>query len=453
MTKHKQTQEGLRTSEIRYRRLFEAARDGILILDAVTLKITDVNPFMAELLAYSRADFLGKELWEIGLFSDKEASQTVFRELQGSGYIRYEDLPLQTRYGESREVEFVSNVYEEDGHQVIQCNIRNITERKRVEEALRESEERYKGLIDSAFDGVVIIKNRIIKSANRAYPEMFGYTLEELVGMDVLQLTSEEEFVRSQIATNAPRYETIGLKKDGTCINVEVSAKACLYEGEPARLSAVRDITERKRAEEQLRRQLDFTEAITSSLGEGLYALDKNGRVMFMNPAAEIGLGWKQEELLGQSMHEVIHFQKADRTPRSSEDCSLLGVLKSGQTVKVDSDVFTRKDGTIFPVSYTSSPIITEGQVIGAVLAFHDVTERIELEGQFRQSQKMEAVGQLAGGVAHDFNNLLTAINGYSDLTLARLQAEDPLRRNLEEIRKAGDRAAALTRQLLAFKY
>ena len=451
MTKHKQTQEGLRISEMRYRRLFEAARDGILILDAVTLRITDVNPFMTELLAYSRADFLGKELWEIGLFSDKEASQTVFRELQESGYIRYEDLPLQTRHGESREVEFVSNVYEEDGHQVIQCNIRNITERKRVEEALRESEERYKDLIDSAFDGVVIIKERIISSANRSFAEIFGYTAEELIGMDVLKLTSEPEFVRSQIATNEPRYETIGLKKDGTLINIEVSAKTCLYEGEPARLSAVRDITERKRAEEQLCRQLDFTEAITSSLGEGLYALDKNGRVMFMNPAAELGLGWKQEELAGQNMHEVIHFQRADRTPRSSEDCPLLGVLKSGQTVKVESDAFTRKDGTIFPVSYTASPIITEDQIIGAVLAFHDITERITLEEQFRQSQKMEAVGQLAGGVAHDFNNLLTVINGYSDLTLARLQAEDPLRRNLEEIRKAGDRAAALTRQLLAF--
>lgn len=130
---HDRTQEGLRTSEIRYRRLFEAARDGILILNAVTLKITDVNPFMTELLSYSRAEFLGKELWEIGLFSDKEASQAAFREVQETGYIRYEDLPLQTREGERREVEFVSNVYDEDGYQVIQCNIRDITERKRAE--------------------------------------------------------------------------------------------------------------------------------------------------------------------------------------------------------------------------------------------------------------------------------------------------------------------------------
>jgi PAS domain S-box-containing protein len=137
ITEPKRTQEGLRTSEIRYRRLFEAARDGILILDAATLKITDVNPFMTELLGYSRNEFLGKELWEIGLFSDKEASQQAFRELQVKGYLRYEDLPLQSTEGKVRQVEFVSNVYEEDSHQVIQCNIRDITDRKGAEEERR----------------------------------------------------------------------------------------------------------------------------------------------------------------------------------------------------------------------------------------------------------------------------------------------------------------------------
>jgi PAS domain S-box-containing protein len=128
-----QARSRLRISELRYRRLFEAARDGILILDAVTLKITDVNPFMTELLGYSHAEFLGKELWEIGLFSDKEASQQAFKELQRTGYLRYEDLPLQTTNGKLRDVEFVSNVYEEDTHQVIQCNIRDISDRKRAE--------------------------------------------------------------------------------------------------------------------------------------------------------------------------------------------------------------------------------------------------------------------------------------------------------------------------------
>jgi PAS domain S-box-containing protein len=127
------TQSRLRTSELRYRRLFEAARDGILILDAVSLKITDVNPFMTELLGYSHSEFLGKELWEIGLFRDKEASLAAFKQLQRTGYLRYEDLPLQATNGKLRDVEFVSNVYEEDSHQVIQCNIRDITARKRAE--------------------------------------------------------------------------------------------------------------------------------------------------------------------------------------------------------------------------------------------------------------------------------------------------------------------------------
>src|SRR6202171_2681697 len=137
ITEPTRTLEGLQTSEIRYRRLFEAARDGILILNAISLKITDVNPFLTELLGYARDEFLGKELWEIGLFNDKEASQEVFRELQETGYKRYEDLPLQTKDGHLREVEFVTNVYTEGDHQVIQCNIRDITDRKIVEEERR----------------------------------------------------------------------------------------------------------------------------------------------------------------------------------------------------------------------------------------------------------------------------------------------------------------------------
>jgi PAS domain S-box-containing protein len=147
------TQEGLRTSEIRYRRLFEAARDGILILHAETLKITDVNPFMTELLGYTRDEFLGKELWQIGLFSDKAASQAAFRVLQETGYLRYEDLPLQTWRGERREVEFVSNVYAEGDRQVIQCNIRDITDRKRAEEERRlllESAQKARAEADTA---------------------------------------------------------------------------------------------------------------------------------------------------------------------------------------------------------------------------------------------------------------------------------------------------------------
>jgi PAS domain S-box-containing protein len=119
-------------SELRYRRLFEAAHDGILILDASSAKVVDVNPYMSELLGYPREHFLGKELWEIGVFKDVEFAKAAMETLQRDGQIRYEDHPLQHNDGRHIPVEFVSNVYQEGSREVIQCNIRNITERKRV---------------------------------------------------------------------------------------------------------------------------------------------------------------------------------------------------------------------------------------------------------------------------------------------------------------------------------
>ena len=138
ITDQKQMEEALKNSETRFRRLFETAQDGILILDAETGQISDVNPFLVEMLGYSREDFLGRKLWEIGAFEDKETSKAAFSELQSKGYIRYEDLPLETRDGRRIDVEFVSNVYLVNHKTVIQCNIRDITERRRAEEALAD---------------------------------------------------------------------------------------------------------------------------------------------------------------------------------------------------------------------------------------------------------------------------------------------------------------------------
>jgi PAS domain S-box-containing protein len=145
VTHRRQAEAATRDSEVRYRRLFQMAKDGILILDADTGKVIDANPFMTTLLGYSRDEFLGKELWEIGLFRDINESRAVYRELQGKGYVRYEHLPLESRSGQKVEVEFVSNVYEENDHQVAQCNVRDITERSRLQ---RLTEEQAAALAD-----------------------------------------------------------------------------------------------------------------------------------------------------------------------------------------------------------------------------------------------------------------------------------------------------------------
>lgn len=139
-TAEKLIEQSLKDSEIRYRRLFEAAQDGILILDAGTGAVTDVNPFLIRLLGYSREEFIKKKLWEMGAFMDIKASKDAFRALQKNKYIRYKDLPLRAKDGRLIQVEFVSNVYWAGGQKVIQCNIRDITERKQAQDALLKSE-------------------------------------------------------------------------------------------------------------------------------------------------------------------------------------------------------------------------------------------------------------------------------------------------------------------------
>ncbi len=138
ITERKRVQATLQVSEMRYRRLFEAAQDGVLILDFHSGKVVDVNPFMTDLLGHSREDFIGMELWSLGLFSDKSANEAAVRELQEKGYLRYEHLPLKSRAGRRVEVEVVANSYQENHHSVIQCNIRDITERSRLETQLEE---------------------------------------------------------------------------------------------------------------------------------------------------------------------------------------------------------------------------------------------------------------------------------------------------------------------------
>jgi len=132
--------QNIKTSELRYRCLFEAAQDGILLLDAKTGMITDVNPFLVKMLGYTREEFVEKRLWEVGAFKDIEASQEAFKALQRNDYIRYEDLPLRAKNGKLIDVEFVSKVYLVGSEKVIQCNIRDITERKRAQDALLKSQ-------------------------------------------------------------------------------------------------------------------------------------------------------------------------------------------------------------------------------------------------------------------------------------------------------------------------
>ncbi len=259
----KGAQEELQDSETRYRRLFEAARDGILLLNAATGKITDVNPFMMELLGYSRAEFLGKDLSEIGLFKDQEASKAAFLELQEKGYIRYEDLPLETKEGVRCEVEFVSNVYQEAGQQVIQCNVRDITVRKRAEEVQRESEERFHVLVEGVKDYAVFMLDDEGRATswNTGVERILGYDEAEFIGRHFSCIFTPEDIATGEPEKKLQTAEAEGqadqerwhVRKDGT--RFWATGAVTPIQDEMKRLDGfaivMHDNTERRMAEER----------------------------------------------------------------------------------------------------------------------------------------------------------------------------------------------------------
>jgi PAS domain S-box-containing protein len=307
--------------------------------------------------------------------------------------------------------------------------IRYAVERARTLEVLTASENKFRQIVETAVEGIWLLDAEAHTTyVNRRMAEMLGYAPEEMHGRLVFDFITEEE--RPEARENferrrrglAQRFERRLRRRDGTVLWALVATNPIHGPGGEfvGALAMYSDITEQKRAEEQTRRQLDFTRAITESLGEGVYALDRAGRVTFMNPAAEAALGWRQEELLGREIHPVIHFQHADGTPRPAADCPLLRVLETGQTAKVESDVFTRKDGTLLPVSYTSSPIVSGGEVVGGVLAFHDINERRRAEGERRllasivESSEDAILSKTLDGVVTSWNAAAERMYGYA---------------------------------------
>ncbi len=214
------------------------------------------------------------------------------------------------------------------------------------------------------------------------------------------------------------------------------------------------------KAEESLAHLVRLQESILECAGEGIYGTDSDGRITFVNPAAAALLGWQPEELVGRPAHETVHHSRSDGTPYPPAECAIHRSLALNRVYHSEDDSFWRKDGTRFPISFTCTPIVDEGEVVGGVLVFRDITERKEaqraqklkeqLELQVAHMQKMETLGQLVGEITHDLNNLLAVIQNYAAFVRADLP-EGPISNDIDQVLRATRRAAALTRQLVMF--
>jgi PAS domain S-box-containing protein len=384
ITERKRAETDFHASELRYRRLFESAKDGILILDAMSGRIVDVNPFLVNLLGYSYEELCGKKVWELGFFKDIIANQSNFEELKAKGYIRYENLALETTNGYKIDVEFVSNVYMVNDHKVIQCNIRDITERKKAQEEIAKREAMLQSIFRTmpAGTGVISSPARKIILVNDTLCHMLGYTKSELEGQSAQILYRDEaEYMRVGIEKYA-QVEKYGLgevetqfkKKDGTFIDIRLRTTPIgnddLFGGAAFNFTAA-DITKFKIA----KRESVLSEAKYKQLVEitptGIYEIDfRLMRITYANESIIEYTGYTKEEILTMSPMQLLG-------PKSQlKFKERLQKVAQGEIISPFAEFrIVRKDGSKFWVKTTATYKFDTLGLAGATVIAVDITK------------------------------------------------------------------------------
>lgn len=267
----------------------------------------------------------------------------------------------------------------------------SIEKRKRLEESVSENERYLQSILESMRTGVLVIdaETHTITYANSFAAEMIGADKKDIIGRVCHKFVCPAELNKCPITDLGQAVdvsERALLSNTGKKIPILKSVREVDYKGREYLIENFISIEERKLAEDALSRSERKLRDISSSLGEGIYVMDEKGSITFMNPEAERLLGWTHEELMGKNAHDIVHGQRADGSPLSLDDCPMHSVLKTGIKYFSCEDVFIRKDGTAFPISVISNPLIEDGRVVAAVTAFSDITERKKAE---REREKL----------------------------------------------------------------
>ena len=404
----------LEKSELQYRRLFETAQDAILILDGESGKIIEANTFFLDLLGFPLEHCIGKQLWELGFIKDKKLAQQEFTDLKTKGYIRYEDLPLETKDGRCIDVDFISHAFLAGDRKIFQCSIRDITNRKEFEDDLKASELQYRRLFETAKDGIMILdfESQKIIDANVFILDLMGYQLHEVIGKGLWELGFQDDrafadgaFARLR-TSGYVRYEDIPLrKKNGETVPVEFVSNVYTVKETKIVQCNIRDVSDRQQKEEKIRELA----RIVDSTGDGVIGKDLDGIITSWNRGAEQIYGYKQEEMIGRSISLLT-------APDSKEDMeNTLKRVGNEELLSHYESTHTRKDGERIDVSLTVSPVLgIRGQITGSSTISSDITARKRMEDALKLANKK--LGLLSNVTRHDINNQMTALIGNIEL-------------------------------------
>ncbi|HZT31341.1 MAG TPA: PAS domain S-box protein [Bryobacteraceae bacterium] len=453
ITERKRTESALRDSEERYRKLFHAIADPLWVYDRETLAFLIANEAASAEYGYRLEEFMGMTIKDIRPPEEVPALLARLaqpgKDLEKRGVQR-----LRKKNGDIVEAEITAHSLDYLGRAAFLVQARDVTAKRRAEAEAARTSELLRAVSDQIPDAVYV-KNRNGKYLliNHAAAQFFGRRAEEILGKDDAEFLGEES-ARNIMTVDRQVIETGQIQAADELLTASGTPRTFHTVKAPLRdrygnvvgvIGISRDFTERRQAEEAIR----LRDRAMQAVSQGILITDVNqpdNPIVYASPGFARMTGYQPEEVLGKNCRFL---QGKDTDPRVVE--SLREAVAAGRGCEVEILNY-RKDGTPFWNALSLNPVHNEkGGLAYFVGVQSDVTKHKQLEEQLRQAQKMEAVGRLAGGVAHDFNNLLMVINGYAELLAERPDLIGPAGEELALIRETGERAASLTRQLLAF--
>ncbi len=443
-------------NESHLKAVLESVIDGIITIDEKG-KVNTFNPGAENIFGYSASEIIGQNIRNLMPEPDRGAHDSYMKNYLQTGHAKIigigREITGLRKDGTTFPGDLAISEFWLGEERYFSGVVRDISDRKKAEKELVGAERRNQLILESAGEGIYGLDlNGYTMFANPAAEKMLGYKIEEMVGqtqhklihhtkIDGTPYPKEECHIYAAIKEGKTQLEfnEVFWRKDGTSFPVEYISTPIYEDGNiTGAVVSFKDISERKKAEKALIDSQRRNQLILESAGEGIYGLDLNGYTMFANPAAEKMLGYKIEEMVGQTQHKLIHHTKIDGTPYPKEECHIYAAIKEGKTQLEFNEVFWRKDGTSFPVEYISTPIYEDGNITGAVVSFKDISERKKAEKEREELLESlqitnKELEQFAYIASHDLKSPLRAISSLTDWIKEDLGniASDETRENL----------------------